>query len=552
MKMNVSPHKWTWMRLAWVLCTGVSLLVVMSLAPNRVAAQNTIIAADNFDNGSPTGGSYQWTTGSWTYTDGNVVETTNGTARSGMHLRLLRFGRSATRSVNLAAHTSVHLTFWWKANSFDSSDFAVVQVNDGAGWQQVLRVDDGKDDNTYHYADIDLAGFQMIDGFQVRFESGMTDSQTNDYFYIDDLAIVSVSSPPAPSGRWGKFDNFELCPLTGEIDVRPKPPGLMECANVLINSDFEPYGEAAPWVTGAGTMDALTRPDYSCDADGNVGGYNDGNYSLLFKDDDEWSFPYYTRNPWAYQEFTVPLFVTSTENVQVSLNVSMFYVVPPARNTTLPVGSGARTDGRVEDVLEAFIQGTDGTTLSGRAPLAFGNATPRDAFTKTTADLAPLFSGGMEEFKTYAGQRLRLRIEANNDDALGDSRFYIDQVRCEVCYRVKEPDPEPGKVRKLSGLAEVLLPSGVKAQFQGIDVWAIQMQTGDPPSPALNELDFQATYTIQDSTYGFYNLTPGKYRVYAEFWYGGNLFSASVIVDNLVDGEDRTLPNLLLIGVGTR
>ena len=55
-------------------------------------------------------------------------------------------------------------------------------------------------------------------------------------------------------------------------------------------------------------------------------------------------------------------------------------------------------------------------------------------------------------------------------------------------------------------------------------MWAIQLpQAGIDPGM----LDFQSTYSIQDSTYSFFNLTPGEYRIYAEIWVSGNLYSAS-------------------------
>ena len=59
--------------------------------------------------------------------------------------------------------------------------------------------------------------------------------------------------------------------------------------------------------------------------------------------------------------------------------------------------------------------------------------------------------------------------------------------------------------------------------MQGIDVWASQLPDENTP---LDELDFQYTYSIQDSTYSFYNLNPGTYRIYAEVWVSGNQYSA--------------------------
>ncbi|MBN1812590.1 MAG: hypothetical protein JXA14_12195, partial [Anaerolineae bacterium] len=60
------------------------------------------------------------------------------------------------------------------------------------------------------------------------------------------------------------------------------------------------------------------------------------------------------------------------------------------------------------------------------------------------------------------------------------------------------------------------------------------------------ELDYQATQSIQDSTYRFYNLNPGRYRIYAEVWVSGNLYSASTTVEVNV-GDVRTDVNLNLL-----
>jgi hypothetical protein len=146
----------------------------------------------------------------------------------------------------------------------------------------------------------------------------------------------------------------------------------------------------------------------------------------------------------------------------------------------------------------------------------------RDEFHAYSDNLASRFT-----LQDYVGQDLTLYFDAPNARDEGDSHFYIDQVRCEACTTVHPPAPEPGKVHRLGGKLQVIL-AGQPTEMEGIDVWAIQLPDGImPPS----QLDFQATYSIQDSTYNFYNLNPGTYRIYAEVWVSGNMYSAVMTID---------------------
>jgi len=89
--------------------------------------------------------------------------------------------------VDLTGKSGLWLSFWWKANSFESSDVAYVKVYDGS-WHTVKTIVDGNDTNTYYQEDIDLSSYTMGSGFKVRFEGGM--DATNDYLYIDDIEIA--------------------------------------------------------------------------------------------------------------------------------------------------------------------------------------------------------------------------------------------------------------------------------------------------------------------------------------------------------------------------
>ena len=93
----------------------------------------------------------------------------------------------------MAGVTGAHLTFQWKANSFEIGETATIEVNDGT-WHTVQTVIDGQDDNAYHSANIDLSGYNMVSNFQIRVAAHM--SATNDYFYIDNLIITGTTAPP--------------------------------------------------------------------------------------------------------------------------------------------------------------------------------------------------------------------------------------------------------------------------------------------------------------------------------------------------------------------
>jgi hypothetical protein len=169
------------------------------------------------------------------------------------------------------------------------------------------------------------------------------------------------------------------------------------------------------------------------------------------------------------------------------------------------------------------ISDTSGSALFSPLVVTHGAIAERDEFHPYSADLAAYFPAPVE---TYAGRTLYFQLEAPNPVDAGDSLFYTDQIKLDVCTTVKPPDPRPGKVRQLGGHVQVIL-EGVPVEMEGIDVWAIQLPDGLTPP---DQLDFQATYSIQDSTYSFFNLNPGTYRIYAEVWVSGNMYSAATTV----------------------
>lgn len=161
--------------------------VIATPSPATVTIYNTL-TTDDLESASITGGS-GWD-GEWVLSGVSDV-TTTGTDHSNpgsYHLRLRSGNGVATRSADLREATSAHLKFWWKASSFETGEYATAEIYDGTNWIEVLRVNDGQDDNVYHNADIDLSTYTMTSNFQVRFSAKMVDSSDN--FYVDDIVIM--------------------------------------------------------------------------------------------------------------------------------------------------------------------------------------------------------------------------------------------------------------------------------------------------------------------------------------------------------------------------
>jgi hypothetical protein len=150
--------------------------------------------------------------------------------------------------------------------------------------------------------------------------------------------------------------------------------------------------------------------------------------------------------------------------------------------------------------------------------------------------------------ENYANQQVAIYLDAPNPKDEGDTEFYVDQIRCDVCATISEPDPEDGKAFKVGGELRVLNSSGQLVKMAGIDVWAIRLQEPDGSVPP-DELISHSTYSIQDSTYAFYNLEPGLYQIYAEVWVDGRLRWASIPEIRINAGPGNSELNMTLMGV---
>lgn len=142
----------------------------------------TQIASDNFESGGWNGGP-GWLWG-WYYQGAAVITTTGTPYEGSYHLRLSRSTGYVDRALDLSGYSNVHLQFWSKVDSFEGSEYAICEIYDGVGWYTVKTWTDADDDNTYHFHDIDLSGYNMYSQFYIVFYAEMG---TGDYLYIDDL-----------------------------------------------------------------------------------------------------------------------------------------------------------------------------------------------------------------------------------------------------------------------------------------------------------------------------------------------------------------------------
>ncbi len=94
----------------------------------------------------------------------------------------------AEKRINLTGRTNMVLSYWWRTGStpVSGSEYADVQVWDGS-WHQLRRYSTNDSYGEYHYDEIDLSGYSMVNNFTVRF--GLRSSEDNERFYVDDVAF---------------------------------------------------------------------------------------------------------------------------------------------------------------------------------------------------------------------------------------------------------------------------------------------------------------------------------------------------------------------------
>ncbi len=371
---------------------------------------------------------------------------------------------------------------------------------------------------------IDLTG--ATPNRYVNFEVGMHWSNT---LSSGGRATVNINS----AGRttisvWEREDGFELYQLilTTDPDFTPNvntdytpsqcsaagipdpPPGLLSCQTAIQNGDFEDDNLMSLWHY-AGISEQVTRtsvPHYF-----GVG----QSFSMLLPATEISGLP---RHPWIYQEFDMPSWViTPTVNGGTSLNLTLHTAVNP-EGTDDP------------DPLFVLLQDQTGNTLTEFSPITIttgatppfidpNNPDPNNSeWVLHTINVADGFSPA-ESLLNYQSQRLRLYFNSPNPNSTASTRFYIDNVDLQIC--TQQPIPSQYNT-KVSGDVRVFI-NGEPVEKPGVNVWIYAIDGS-----------MEKTYTIQDSTFNFYDLPASsngtQYILYAEYWEDSTFYSASTVI----------------------
>ncbi len=112
-------------------------------------------------------------------------------AHSGTDVLVFRdmdaYGYAETH-LNLSGRSNLTLSYWWRMgeNPVETSEYSDVWVWDGE-WHRLRRYSSNHNYNEYHYEEIDLSGYNMIENFTIRF--GSRSSWDPERFYVDDVKV---------------------------------------------------------------------------------------------------------------------------------------------------------------------------------------------------------------------------------------------------------------------------------------------------------------------------------------------------------------------------
>jgi hypothetical protein len=168
------------------LASGTGYTIGSPASDTVTIADNDTIT-ENFESGDGTGGT-GWS-GNWNLSNfANITD--NRSPRDNYHL-LLTKDAVATRTADLSEVTDADLSFYWKADSLESGEYATVEIYDGTSWQEILYVDDTQDDDLYHYVSVDLSTYTLTADFAIRVS--IFGSNPQDFFSIDDILLTPAA-----------------------------------------------------------------------------------------------------------------------------------------------------------------------------------------------------------------------------------------------------------------------------------------------------------------------------------------------------------------------
>lgn len=329
------------------------------------------------------------------------------------------------------------------------------------------------------------------------------------------------------------FDNVSvrMNPCGPGSDPSPwpevKPPGLVECEQVLEVGGFE--GNIAR-VNAAWTMLGSASREVEH-------WYSGDPWSSMRVDAAVDDYGVQRLNGIFYQEVSMPGEVYSMTTVHVR---GYSLAAPPPEGSLLWCENTSTDPG---DALYLMMRD------SGGVPLVGGNGVTITTGADASAEFLSLgdidVTQMLSPVVSYAGQEVQVYFHGVNDpdeDLDGDGKvdctfLYVDALECEVCTEWPPPDYITG-TGSIEGWVQVVLHMYPQKR-QGVDVWAYSADAGA----------YYHTQTIQNGVYHFYNIPPGTYTVYAEYWEDTKLHWSSETVpvhESTTGTHDPVTVNLFL------
>jgi hypothetical protein len=403
----------------------------------------------------------------------------------------------------------VRLDWWLDSTSSTSRIFVYLSGDGGSSWTgyrtaDTERTSDG-DPTDIEGGTGDTWGrtWSLSDfsngNFRVRLELD-TSSNRRD-FRIDWVPVRVTYSIPATCSPGTDPSPWPIGPI--------KPPGLLECSQLLQYGNFEGSGTKVFGVWKAGPSGAYFRgSNYFVDGTLSMRLHTSlGNYPTCSAVPD----------PYLYQTISLPAEVYT----QTTLTVQGYRLVADSESaccydTTDP-----------DDLLYLKMRNGSGSDIGvGNGKLLTNGGVVTKTWEPFAIDVTDVVSP-----LVWAGQDVQVYFHGIQNVDYDCTFFYLDSLEAEMCTYWDIPEPIPG-MASFGGNVQLITHGGVPRSLQGVDVWAYSPQGG-----------VHYTQSIQDGTYHFYNVPPGTYTVYAEYWeggVGGTLYTAITVVTVGADEQINT------------
>lgn len=306
---------------------------------------------------------------------------------------------------------------------------------------------------------------------------------------------------------WANDSNIQVFKilLTSDPDFIPPSDGMAQSAcSIIVEESRAPLEEECTDLLEYGDFEGAYAEIYTVwGTSGLAGAYS----SVSHAGNRGAAFPTFNgRTPALYQTVTLPTWILSNTTAVLNLWKGVDFDSGGTSAATDALYFGLRRTSDEFDLIDPILL-ADGGEDANIPDLDSSDPSPddylefeQDIFAETNP-LSVLEGGETVEayfFSPEAGQ---------------GTAFYLDDITLTIC--TTEPEPEQdAALGKISG--KTLQGS---TTLVGTTVWAYAYADDDSePGPVSK------TYSIQDGTYRFYNLQPGKYLVYAEITTSGGTY----------------------------